>query len=468
VRIVPVILSGGSGSRLWPLSREHYPKQFLALAAGQTLLQQTVARVSAVPGAAAPLVVCNEEHRFLVAEQLRRIAPGAAAIILEPTGRNTAPATTLAAFALRERSPDTVMLVTPSDHAIGDIAAFHLALQRGGERAATGKLVTFGVPATAAETGYGYIRREEDDRVAEFVEKPDAPTAARYVASGAYLWNSGMFMMRPEVWLAELGQFRPDVLDACERAWSKARKDGDFLRVDTDVFRACPSVSIDHAVMERTRHAVVIPLAAGWSDIGSWSAIWHVSSQDASGNAVMGDVYVHDTRNSLVISCGRLVATIGLRDAVVIETADAVLVADKERAQDVREIVQRLETDRRSQRLHHRRVHRPWGSYETLDSGARFQVKRLVIEVGAAISLQRHRHRAEHWVVVRGKAQVTRGAESVILTENESTYIPAGMKHRLENQGDVPLEIIEVQSGGYLGEDDIERFEDRYNRHTGG
>lgn len=435
MKIDPVILSGGSGSRLWPLSREHFPKQFLPLAGGQTLLQQTALRVSAMPGAAAPIVVCNEEHRFLVAEQLKGVGQQPATILLEPVGRNTAPAVTLAAPALRQRSPGSTMLVMPSDHLIGNTGAFQLAVQDGHEHAEKGRLVTFGVMPDAAETGYGYIRKTKDGLVAEFVEKPDALTAARYIASGEYLWNSGIFMMQPEGWLAEVGRYRPDILDACERAWSKGRNDGDFFRVEADCFGACPSDSIDYAVMEKTDKAVVIPLDAGWSDIGSWSAIWRISGQDAAGNAVLGDVYAQDTRDSLIIASSRLVATIGLSEAIVVETADAVLVTDKGHAQGVKEIVHRLEADERSQRLYHRRVHRPWGSYETLESGERFQVKRLIVNIGAAISLQLHRHRAEHWVVVRGKAQVTRGDETVVLTENESTYIPAGMKHRLENRG---------------------------------
>lgn len=464
MKINPIILSGGSGSRLWPSSREHYPKQFLALVGGQTLLQQTALRVAGFPGAAAPLVVCNEEHRFLVAEQLKQIDQTPTEIVLEPVGCNTAPALALAALALREHSPDAAMLVMPSDHIIKDIKAFHLAVERGKEYVAREKLVMFGIVPDMAETGYGYIRQAKDGLVSEFVEKPDAQTAAQFVASGEYLWNSGIFMMQSQVWLAELARYRPDILDACEKAYSKGRNDGDFFRVDKDCFIGCPSDSIDYAVMEKADRAVVIPLDAGWSDIGSWSAIWRVAEQDASGNAVRGDVYTHGTRNTLIISSSRLVATVGLSEMIVVETPDAVLVTDKQHAQSVREIVSRLKLDERSQGLFHRRVHRPWGSYETLDSGERFQVKRLIVNPGAAISLQLHHHRAEHWVVVRGMAHVTRGEELIALSENQSTYIPVGMKHRLENRGDMPLEIIEVQSGSYLGEDDIVRFEDRYNR----
>lgn len=466
MKISPVILSGGSGSRLWPLSREHYPKQFLALMGEQTLLQQTVLRVAGFPNAEIPIVVCNEEHRFLVAEQLKQIDQISSGIILEPVGRNTAPALTLAALSLRKHSPDTVMLVMPSDHIIRDVESFHRAIKHGEELAEEGKLVTFGIVPDAPETGYGYIRRAPDGRVSAFVEKPDAQTAARYVASGDYLWNSGIFMMRLQVWLAELARFRPDILDASENAYSQGRSDFSFYRINKELFDSCPSDSIDYAVMEKTDKAAVIPLDAGWSDIGSWSAIWRVMEQDASGNAVRGDVYAHDTRNCLITSSNRLVATVGLNGMIVVETPDAVLIAEKGRAQDVKEIVSRLKLDERTQHLFHRRVHRPWGNYEGLDAGERYQVKRLIVNPGAAISLQLHHHRAEHWVVVKGTAQVTRGDEVMVLTENQSTYIPVGMKHRLENRGDIPLEMIEIQSGSYLGEDDIVRFEDRYNRHN--
>jgi mannose-1-phosphate guanylyltransferase/mannose-6-phosphate isomerase len=462
--INPIILSGGSGSRLWPLSREHYPKQFLALTGEQTLLQQTALRVATFPGAAAPIVVCNEEHRFLVSEQLEQIGRTPTDILLEPVGRNTAPALTLAALALHARMPDSTMLVMPSDHLISDTAAFHAAIKQGLEYAATGKLVTFGIVPDRAETGYGYIRRTPDGLVSEFVEKPDAPTAVQYVASGEYLWNSGIFLMRSQVWLAELARHRPEILEACELASSQGCRDSSFWRIDANSFAACPSDSIDYAVMEKTSGAVVIPLDAGWSDIGSWSAIWQVSSQDDSGNAIRGDVYTHDTHDALIISTGRLVATVGLSGVVVVETPDAVLVANKTHSQNVKEIVGELKLDERSQHLFHKRVHRPWGSFETLDAGERHQVKRLTVNPGAAISLQLHHYRAEHWVVVRGEAKVTRGEETILLKENESTYIPVEMKHRLANPGDTPLEIIEVQSGSYLGEDDIVRFEDTYGR----
>ena len=470
--IYPVILSGGSGTRLWPLSREHYPKQLLALAGERTMLQQTATRLDGLTDIAAPVVVCNEEHRFLVAEQLREIGKTPAAIILEPAGRNTAPALTLAALYLSKQDPDALMLVMAADHVIQDVAAFQKAAGQALTAAREGFLATFGIVPTRAETGYGYIRQGEPlsndgsaRRVAAFVEKPDVSKATQYLAGGDYLWNSGMFALRAGVWLEELRRAQPSILDACQKAFAQGRQDSDFYRVQNEAFLACPSDSIDYAVMEKTERAAVVPLSAGWSDIGAWSAIWETSSHDAQGNVMQGDVYAHDTHNTLVIAKHRLVATVGLDDAIVVETPDAVLVAHKDHSQDVKEIVTRLKQQGRSEHLMHRRVHRPWGSYEGIDSGERFQVKRLMIKPGAAISLQLHHHRAEHWVVVKGAAKVTRGEEVVLLSENQSTYIPVGMKHRLENPGNILLEIIEVQSGGYLGEDDIVRFEDRYNRH---
>jgi mannose-1-phosphate guanylyltransferase / mannose-6-phosphate isomerase len=464
-KIHPVILSGGSGTRLWPLSREHFPKQLLALKGERSLLQQTAGRLDGLENVSAALVVCNEEHRFLIAEQLREIDRLPEAIMLEPAGRNTAPALALAALHLAAREPDALMLVMPADHLIDDVPAFHHAVGEGAALAEQGKLVTFGIVPESPETGYGYIRRGPGHAVAGFVEKPDVETAAAYMASGDYLWNSGMFMMRADAWLDELARYRPDIRVACEAAFHGGKADGDFFRVNKDAFSRCPSDSIDYAVMEKTDRAVVVPLEAGWSDIGAWSAIWDVSEQDGAGNVVQGDVYALDTQNALLISRHRLVAAVGLKDVVVVETPDAVLVAHKNAAQNVKEIVNRLKADKRGEHLMHRRVFRPWGSYEGIDAGERFQVKRLIVKPGAAISLQLHHHRAEHWVVVKGTARVTRGEDEVILTENQSTYIPVGMKHRLENPGNIPLEIIEVQSGAYLGEDDIVRFEDRYNRH---
>ena len=487
--IHPVILSGGSGARLWPLSREHYPKQLLCLIGSETLLQQTVTRLEGLEDIAAPLFVCNEEHRFLVAEQIRQLNRSASHIILEPAGRNTAPALTLAALALKQQDPDALMLAMPADHVIRNREAFQHAVRAGAALAEQGKLMTFGIVPTAPETGYGYIRRGKPispagpaitDRqsrvtshespvtsyeISSFVEKPDAPTAQQYLSAGDYFWNSGMFLMQASAWLEELARQRPDILRACEAAFAQGARDGDFFRVDKQAFLACPSDSIDYAVMEKTDRAAVVPLDAGWSDIGAWSALWAVAEQDAQGNVTEGDVYMHATQNALVIAKHRLVAAVGLDDVIVVETPDAVLVAHKDHAQNVREIVNRLKDAKRSEYLMHRRVHRPWGSYEGVDAGERFQVKRLIVKPGASLSLQMHHHRAEHWVVVCGTARVTRGEEVFLLSENQSTYIPIGAKHRLENPGAIPLEIVEVQSGAYLGEDDIVRFEDVYNRH---
>ena len=463
--IHPVILSGGSGTRLWPLSREHYPKQLLCLLGDETLLQQTVTRLNGLENVAPPVFVCNEEHRFLVAEQVRQIGIGAPDIILEPVGRNTAPALTLAALALLKDKGDAVMLVMPADHAIQDTSGFQRAVNQGLALAEDGRLVTFGIVPTTAETGYGYIKRGEGNAVAEFVEKPDYQTAQRYLAAGDYLWNSGIFMLRASAWIDELGRYQPDILRHCRAAHEGGKRDADFYRVNSESFASCPSDSIDYAVMEKTDRAMVVPLDAGWSDIGAWSALWEVSDRDADGNVVQGDVYAHDTKNTLLIAQHRLLGTVGVEDLIVVETPDAVLVAHKDHAQNVREVVNRLKMEKRSEYLMHRKVHRPWGSYEGVDAGERFQVKRLIVKPGAALSLQSHQHRAEHWVVVKGAARVTCGDEVFTLTENQSTYIPIGVRHRLENPGATPLEIVEVQSGGYLGEDDIVRFEDVYNRH---
>lgn len=462
--IYPVILSGGAGTRLWPLSREHYPKQLLPLAGDHSLLQQTVSRLNGLDDAADPLLVCNEEHRFLIAEQVRQLNRTPHGIILEPAGRNTCPAVTLAALALVGAVPDALMLIMPADHLIKDGQAFRHAVSKATALAQQGKLVTFGVVPTEPETGYGYIRKGKGAAVAEFVEKPDTATAARYLASGEYLWNSGMFLMTARNWLAELERFCPDILKVCRDAYERGVKDADFYRVDKQIFLQCRSDSIDYAVMEKTERAAVVPLEAGWSDIGAWSSLWQVSEHDQAGNVIRGDVYTHATVNSLLISRHRLVAAVGLDNMIVIETADAVLVARKDRAQEVKEIVALLKAHTRSEYLMHRRVYRPWGFYEGIDAGNRFQVKRLLVHPGAALSLQLHHHRAEHWIVVCGTARVTRGEETFMLTENESTYIPLGTRHRLENPGTIPLEIIEVQSGSYLGEDDIIRFDDIYDR----
>jgi mannose-1-phosphate guanylyltransferase/mannose-6-phosphate isomerase len=464
--IHPVILSGGSGARLWPLSREHYPKQLLRLAGDETLLQQTVRRLDGMVNATGPLLVCNDEHRFLVAEQLREMGRKPTDIILEPVGRNTAPAVTLAALAVSGRDPRGLMLVMPADHAIRDVAAFQDSVRAAEALADAGRIVTFGVTPTAPETGYGYIRADGANRVGQFVEKPDAATARRFLETGGYLWNSGIFMMRADVWLEELRGRRPDILNACTVAHRQGWRDTDFYRVHEEAFACCPGDSIDYAVMEKTARAAVVPLDAGWSDIGTWPALWQAHAQDTAGNVTRGDVLAHNTRNALLISQHRLVAAIGLDDVIVVETPDAVLVARKDHAQDVPEIVNRLKSGKRSEHRAHRRVFRPWGSYEGLDAGERFQVKRLVVKPGASISLQLHHHRAEHWVVVRGTARVTRGETTFMLTENQSAYIPTGVQHRLENPGNIPLEIIEVQSGSYLGEDDIVRYDDAYGRPT--
>ena len=474
----PVILSGGSGTRLWPLSREHYPKQLLCFAGEHTLLQDTVSRAGlSAAEIAAPLIVCNEEHRFLVAEQLRELGAAPARIILEPAGRNTAPALTLAALAIAQQDEDAVMLVMPADHVVRDEQAFSAAVAEAVTLAETGYLVTFGIVPAGPETGYGYIKAGGPvpkggtaRALAAFVEKPDLATAQGYVASGDYLWNSGMFVMRASVWLQAIGRFRADILAACRRAFAAGSEDRDFFRVDTAAFTACASDSIDYAVMEKVTagqgdlRAAVVPLSAGWSDVGAWPAIWEVGIPDADGNVSRGDVLTHDTHNSLLFAEHRLLAGVGLEDMVVVETADAVMVAPKSQAQEVKKIVERLKAENRSERLSHRRVHRPWGTYEGIDAGDRFQVKRIVVKPNASLSLQMHHHRAEHWVVVRGTARVTCGEKVFLLSENESTYIPIGEKHRLENPGAIPLEIIEVQSGSYLGEDDIVRFEDVYGR----
>ncbi len=470
--IAPVILSGGSGTRLWPLSREHYPKQLLALFGEETLLQQTAARMDGIANASAPIVVCNEEHRFLVAEQLRQCGHPARTILLEPFGRNTAPALTLAALSLLEEGHDPVLLVMPADHVIRNRALFQQAVAEGARLAGAGRLVTFGIVPTQPETGYGYIRKGSAvaagvsaHDVEAFVEKPDAIRAAEYLASGQYLWNSGIFMMRAGVWLSEMERQRDDIVQICRKAYKQGKADTDFFRVERASFERCPSDSIDYAVMEKTSQAVVLPLDAGWSDVGAWSSLWQVCDRDVHGNAVRGDVLAVDTHDALLFAEHRLLAAVGLRDMIVVETADAVLVAHRDRAQDVKEIVQQLKDSKRDEHITHRRVYRPWGYYESIDRGERFQAKRITVNPGAALSLQMHHHRAEHWVVVKGRARVTRGDEVFDLGENQSTYIPIGTKHRLENPGMYPLEMIEVQSGSYLGEDDIIRFEDRYHRN---
>jgi mannose-1-phosphate guanylyltransferase / mannose-6-phosphate isomerase len=471
--LTPVILSGGAGTRLWPLSRELYPKQLLPLTGVRTMLQQTVLRLDGLSAAPA-VIVCNEAHRFLVAEQLRQLKVTARATILEPFGRNTAPAIALAAHAALKgigadgNAVDPVLLVLPADHVIRDVPAFQRAVRVAVGAADAGKLATFGIVASAAETGYGYIQRgaatDGAFRIVRFVEKPNSQNAAEFVRSGDYYWNSGMFVFRARRYLQDLTRYAPEMARICETAFRSAKSDLDFTRIDPAAFEACPSDSIDYAVMEKTTDAVVVPLDAGWSDVGSWSSLHEASDGDAHGNVTRGDVISEDTEGSYLYSESRLVAAVGLREHVVVETKDAVLVAPKARVQDVKKLVLQLKERGRYEHSLHREVFRPWGSYDSIENGSRFQVKRLKIKPGAALSLQMHHHRAEHWIVVAGTARITRGEETFLLEENQSTYIPIGVRHRIENPGMIPLEIIEVQSGSYLGEDDIVRFEDVYGR----
>ncbi|NOY52992.1 MAG: mannose-1-phosphate guanylyltransferase/mannose-6-phosphate isomerase [Deltaproteobacteria bacterium] len=468
--LYPVILAGGSGTRLWPMSREFYPKPMLPLLGENTLLQETVRRLDGIQGIAGPLFVCNEEHRFLVAEQVRKSGREPACILLEPKGRNTAPALTLAALFLLEQDPEAMMAIMPADHVIAGRKKFCDTVRQGLPLAEKGELVTFGVVPERPETGYGYIRKGKPvkgttaSKVGEFVEKPDLQKAEEYLAAGEYLWNSGIFLMKASRWIAELKQYRPDIEKMCRKASARSHQDGDFYRVDKEAFLSCPSDSIDYAVMEKTDRAAVLPLDAGWSDVGDWSSLYEIAEKDEQGNVLRGDVVALDTRDSLLMSQSRFLATVGLEKMVVIETADAVLVADKKKAQDVKQVVKWLKENKREEYRIHRKVYRPWGAYEGVDAGERFQVKRLSVKPGAQLSLQKHYHRAEHWIVVRGTARITVGEKVFVLTENQSTYIPLGEMHRLENPGTIPLEIIEVQSGSYLGEDDIERFADVYDR----
>jgi mannose-1-phosphate guanylyltransferase/mannose-6-phosphate isomerase len=466
--LIPVILSGGSGSRLWPLSRTLLPKQFLPLLSEQSMLQDTVSRLRGIPDISAPIIVCSNEHRFLAADQLQQIGVTALAQILEPEGRNTAPAVAVAAMAASEHDAESIILVLSADHLVRDAAAFRAAVDRAVVPARAARLVTFGIVPDAPETGYGYIERGAGAdgcfAVARFVEKPDAARAAEFVNSGRFYWNSGMFMFGARRYLKELGKFRPDILEASRKSWEARDQDLDFCRLGAEEFIACPSDSIDYAVMEKTSDATVVEADIGWSDIGSWSSLWQAADADTNGNVASGDVHLDDVRNSYVRADSRLVAAIGVEDVVIVETADAVLVTTKEHAQKVKNTVEALKAAQRDEYLVHKRVYRPWGYYEGLDVGELFQVKRIMVEPGKKLSLQMHHHRAEHWVIVSGKANVTRGEETVVLSANESTYIPVGMRHRLENIGTSPLHLIEVQSGNYLGEDDIVRFEDDYKR----
>ncbi|AOD15859.1 mannose-1-phosphate guanylyltransferase/mannose-6-phosphate isomerase [Xanthomonas fragariae] len=463
--VLPIVLSGGSGTRLWPLSRESYPKQFLPLVGEHSMLQETWLR-SAPVAAHAPIVVANEEHRFMVAEQLQQLGVKPSAILLEPKGRNTAPAIAVAALEATRHGGDPLLLVLPSDHVIRDEAAFQAAVTVAAAAAEQGKLVTFGIKPTAPETGYGYIKGGAGTgatTVERFVEKPDLATAQGYLASGEYYWNSGMFLFRASRYLEELRKFQPAIADACQKAWEGGERDADFIRLNKEAFAASPSDSIDYAVMEKTADAVVVPLDAGWNDVGSWSSLLDVSEQDGQGNAHHGDVIQLDCQNTYAYG-SRLIAMVGLENVVVVETDDAVLVGHRDRIQDVKEVVRQIKSAGRSEATWHRKVSRPWGHYHAVDMGQRFQVKRITVKPGATLSLQMHHHRAEHWIVVSGTAEVTRGDEVLLLTENQSTYIPLGVTHRLKNPGKLPLELIEVQSGSYLGEDDIVRFEDTYGR----
>ncbi|MFQ1933236.1 mannose-1-phosphate guanylyltransferase/mannose-6-phosphate isomerase [Aeromonas veronii] len=468
--LIPVIMAGGSGSRLWPLSRELYPKQFLQLDGKATMLQATVNRLNKL-ACAQPLVICNEDHRFLVAEQLRHLNKLAHNIILEPAGRNTAPAIALAALTALQtagNSEDPLLLVLAADHVIRDEDGFIASVRQAIPHAEAGKLVTFGIVPTHPETGYGYIRRGAEQSgafvVAQFVEKPDVATANEYLACGEYYWNSGMFLFRASRFLAELKAFRPDIYAACVQAVGTINPDLDFVRVDKSAFVACPSDSIDYAVMEKTSDAVVVPMDAGWSDVGSWSSLWDISDKDEVGNVFRGDVIQHGCANNYVFAESGLVSLVGVDNLVVVQTKDALLVVDKQKVQDVKKIVEYLKASGRTEHQVHREVYRPWGKYDAIDNGQRYQVKHISVKPGEKLSLQMHHHRAEHWIVVSGTAKVTNGERTFLVTENESTFLPVGSVHSLENPGKVTLEVIEVQSGSYLDEEDIVRLEDRYGR----
>ena len=466
--IVPVILSGGSGTRLWPLSRKLHPKQFINLVNETTLFQDTILRLP--EDVAEPLIICNEEHRFLAAEQLREIGKKTKGIILEPEGRNTAPAVALAALQFINKGEDPILLVLSADHLIKNIEAFHQSITIASELAENNKLITFGVVPDKAETGYGYIEaniNNTDDyySIKSFTEKPSQKNAKKYLDSVNYLWNSGMFMFKASVYLSELEKFEPEILSACKKSCTTENIDSDFIRIDNDAFHQCPNESIDYAVMEHTKNGVVVPLDANWSDVGSWSSLWDIKTKDNNDNVSEGDVFLEDVKNTYTYSSNRLVSVIGVSNLVIVDTQDALLVADKQQTHNIKKIVARLNNDKRSEVDNHRKVFRPWGYYDSVDSGEGFQVKRIVVNSGAKLSLQKHKYRAEHWVVVKGVALVTCGDKIFELVENQSTYIPQGSLHRLENHQDIPLEIIEIQTGSYLGEDDIIRFEDDYQRN---
>ena len=468
--VIPVILSGGAGSRLWPLSRKALPKQLLPLAGPHTMIQDTVARVRG-EGFAAPIVICGQDHRFLIAEQLRAAGVEGARIVLEPAGRNTAPAAAIAALKIMEDDPDGLLLLMPSDHVVGNIKAFHAAVAVAAKAARAGSLVTFGIKPAAAETGYGYIKSAKAlgdvpgaFAVERFVEKPDRATAERYLASGEYYWNSGMFLFSAKAFVQDMERLEPAMLAFCRDALLHAHRDMDFIRLGEVAFLACPSQSIDYAIMEHAANAAVVPVDMEWNDVGSWQSLWEIAPRGADGNVLLGEVITENSRNSYLRSEGPLVAVVGVENLVVVATKDAVLISHRDSAQDVKKIVEQLEAKSRDHHMYHTVVHRPWGTYESVDTGERFQVKRIIVKPGARLSLQMHHHRAEHWIVVSGAALVTCDDKQLLLQENESTYIPLGATHRLENPGKVPLHLIEVQSGAYLGEDDIVRFEDTYGR----
>ncbi len=472
--IFPVILAGGSGTRLWPLSRQLFPKQLMNLVNENTMLQNTILRLSDYQGIDDPIIICNEEHRFMIAEQVRRININPASIILEPVGRNTAPAVAIAALQALDVDDDPLLVVLPADHHIEDIHTFQKAIRFGEYFSHEGKLITFGIVPSAPETGYGYIQKGDPldatvtdgnaVTIREFVEKPDLKTAEKYLASGNYCWNSGIFMFKARTVLSELKKYVPDMVAACERAFQKGRKDLDFFRLNTGEFSSCPSDSIDYAVMEKTDAGVMIPFDAGWNDLGSWEALWQVGKKDDNQNVIHGDVITHHVHKSYLHSTGRMIAAIGLKNHIVVETADAVLISPMDRVQDVKCIVDQLKSGNRREALVHRKDYRPWGICESIDVGERFLVNRVTVKPGAQMSLQKHFHRAEHWIVVRGTALVTKGGDQIVLKEDQSAYIPVGVDHRLENPGKIPLEIIEVHSGSYLGEEDIIRLEDNYGR----